>query len=387
MIVNNINKEVLELLQNARPSNWTYKQYLAWLFEQYMRKLRDNQNEIEEYCIDPEPFEVVIKKVEDACDKLLAIYDLYMQGRVGKAADDMDSEFLIEEAMSIYAVELPSNEPLYRARTIESSQGSYDVKEMFHVPFEKRGKISNNRYSIAGFPCLYFGTSILACWEEMHKPNIDSLCVSRVNKEEAKHMTVIDLSWKEDVDSIIPEDEKQKYDKYYEILTWIERLPLIIACSIRAYDPAAPFKEEYVIPQVLLLACIENERIDGVAYTSTRRDEQISSDMGLHKNYAFPVKEVTDKGYCTELARKFRLTRGVSFMEAEIKNVFQGRGTPTIDVKGETLCIDNWDDGKTEYECTKFGQMEEYLGQQQFYTLHKSMGVWEVCPVEGSCAG
>lgn len=381
MIVNQINRELLKLLLNTRPAGGTYKGYLADIFEKYQQMLRFHQPEWKHYCVEAlESSDAVIDNVQESCSKLLAIYDSYMQGKIEKAVHDMDYEFMSSE--SIFADRRAPKEPLYRARTIESSQGSYDVREMFHVPFEQRGKISNNRFSIAGFPCLYFGKSILACWEEMQKPNIDNLCVSRVVKEERDHLYVIDLSWKEDVDGTISDDEMEQCEQYYDIVTWIKRLPLIIACSIRAFDPSAPFKEEYVIPQIMLSACIENEDIEGIAYTSTRRDEQIASDMELHKNYVFPVRKVTDKGYCKELVEEFSLTRGISFMEAEIKNVFHARGMQVTAIEDDALCFNDLDKGKSEYECTKFGQMEEYLGEQQFYTIHESMGVYEVHPVK-----
>lgn len=375
MIVNKINKELLELLQNTQPANKTYRQHLAWLFEEYLHKLSFYQPEWGKYCLIAEPTEDIIEGVQKSCDKLLAIYDLYMQGKIGDAVDEMVMGFMTSE--SIFREELTSQEPLFRARTIESYQGSYDAREMFHVPFEKRGKIANNRFSIAGFPCLYMGKSILACWEEMHKPNIDNLCVSKVAIEESESRFVIDLTWKEDLDSNISEDEEEQSMQYQDIITWLKRLPLIIACSIRVYDPAAPFKEEYVIPQMILLACIDNAYIDGVAYTSTRRDEQISADMELHKNYAFPVREIADEGYCKELVSVFDLTRGISFMEAEIKNVFHARGMQVMRKKGVVMHIKNMDKGKSEYECTKFGQMEEYLSSQPFYCIFEDKGEWK----------
>lgn len=374
MVVNTINRELLEILQNPRSERKTYRQYLEEIFVQYQQKLEQHRAEIEPYCMIAEPFEAVKNEVQESCKKLLHIYDLYMRGKIGEAVEDMDYSFMTSE--SIFLEELTQKEPMFRARTLEPNQGSYEVEEMFHVPFEKRGIISNNRYSIAGFPCLYVGKSILACWEEMHKPNIDNLCVSRVAITEFEKRYVIDLSWKEDVDGEIPEDEEAKSERHQQIITWIKRLPLIIACSIRAHDPSAPFKEEYVIPQLLLHASVDNKFVDGIAYTSTRRDEQIASDIELHKNYVFPVQEVAEEGYCSELIAQFVLTRGVSFMEADIKNVFHGRGIPKIDIEGETLCFGEIDAGKTEYECTKFGQMEEYLMRQPLYCIYKEDGEW-----------
>ncbi len=376
MIVNKINKELQDLLQNTRPANRTYKQYLAWLLEEYMKKLRFNQPDLEKYFSEAEPFEEIMRFIEESCDKLLTIYDLYMHRKIGEAVEEMGASFMISD--SIFVKELKAKEPMFRARTIDSHQGSYNAKEMFHVPFEQRGKISNSRYSIAGFPSLYVGRSILACWEEMHKPNIDNLCVSKVSISEFESRYVIDLCWIDDMDGELSSDEKKRSRQLQEIITWIKRLPLVIACSVKAYAPSAPFKEEYVIPQIILLACIDNPKIDGVAYTSTRRDEQIASDNELHTNYAFPAKEVADEGYCMELATAFILTRGISFQEADIKNVFHARGVQVTEDE-DGICF-NDDKEKSEYECTKFGQMEEYLGHQQYYCIEKDMGVWVEYP-------
>jgi hypothetical protein len=58
-------------------------------------------------------------------------------------------------------------------------------------------------------------------------------------------------------------------------------------------------------------------------------------------------------------------------MEADIKNVFHAKGIPNIYVENDTLHLDDIDQGKTEYQCTKFGQMEDYLKKQPRYSLKK----------------
>ena len=67
-------------------------------------------------------------------------------------------------------------------------------------------------------------------------------------------------------------------------------------------------------------------------------------------------------------------------MEAEIKNVFHAKGMQIIDIKGSSLCIDDVDLKKSDYQCTKFGQMEEYLGKQPNNVLRKKSGTWEIVP-------
>jgi hypothetical protein len=56
---------------------------------------------------------------------------------------------------------------LYRMRENKAltASGQIDRKQIFHVPFEKRRLVQNQRYSIAGLPCLYFGSSLWICWE------------------------------------------------------------------------------------------------------------------------------------------------------------------------------------------------------------------------------
>jgi hypothetical protein len=130
------------------------------------------------------------------------------------------------------------------------------------------------------------------------------------------------------------------------------------------------------------LSCIGNKNVDGIAYTSTRRDNQISDDLSLHHNYVFPVQKITDRGFCEKLTSDFQITHGISFMEANIKNVFHGKGTPNIYVENDTLHLDDIDQGKTEYQCTKFGQMEDYLKTQPRYSLKKIDGKWEEIPIE-----
>ena len=51
--------------------------------------------------------------------------------------------------------------------------------DMKHIPFNKRSKITNQRYSINGIPCLYLGNSALVCWEELNRPTPDALWINR----------------------------------------------------------------------------------------------------------------------------------------------------------------------------------------------------------------
>lgn len=44
---------------------------------------------------------------------------------------------------------------------------------MYHIPFDKRYLIGNERYSLTGFPTFYLSSSIYSCWEECNRCNLD----------------------------------------------------------------------------------------------------------------------------------------------------------------------------------------------------------------------
>ena len=74
---------------------------------------------------------------------------------------------------------------------------------MFHIPFNKRGKVETQRYSAPGYPCLYLGSSVNACWEELGQPRFDDMMVSRFVVKEA--FPVLDLR--------MPKEEDLEGDK------------------------------------------------------------------------------------------------------------------------------------------------------------------------------
>lgn len=110
-----------------------------------------------------------------------------------------------------------------------------------------------------------------------------------------------------------------------------------------------------------MLALKEQETdIYGVTYTSTHVDSNMSADIDKYTNVAIPVKQVRGKGLCKKLCETFSVTRGVPFMEADIKNVFDMANNFSLDEDG-CLNISTFRDGSAPYENTKFGQLEEFL--------------------------
>lgn len=340
-----LNKDLIEKLSYPR-DNEDFYTHLSSLFESYKTGLDKIADSIfQSFLPNIYTKEDVIKNVKNKTSRLLAIYTYYSTGRISTAIRSMENLILQKDHM-YKMLELNNENKWYRARILDREHRNYSPIDMFHVPFELRHLVKNYRYSISGYPCLYIGKTVLTCWEEMHKPSLDDFIVNQfIIKKEIK---VLDLTLPESCPDSSPlfgdkTEYEKKLDLYCLLLTW----PLIIACSIPAKHPDAPFKAEYVIPQLLMQAIQKDESLYGIAYTSTRRDSNFTPYLVNHMNIALPARKVQSKGHCEELKSKFLVTRGVPYMEADIMNCFKEPEQYTPD----------------EYEKTKFYQLEQYISR------------------------
>ncbi|MDF9507872.1 hypothetical protein, partial [Bacillus cereus] len=217
------------------------------------------------------------------------------------------------------------NEFLYKMRV--GTDHVFTSKEMFHIPLELRGIVSTNRYSIPGLPCIYLGSSPLTCWEELNKPDLNTVQTSVFKSDDISY---IDLSTPPVV--FIENIIKKFYDygtimkkrlfadrlnEPNEVISYLIIWPLMAACSVRVKNTTDTFKPEYIIPQLLLQFIRYDGFFDGVSYFSTKVDNYSSETAVLYKNFAFPVQGGATKGLCPELLSKFEVSDAVPW------NMFQ----------------------------------------------------------------
>jgi hypothetical protein len=176
---------------------------------------------------------------------------------------------------------------LYKARV----GGFYPFREeeMFHIPFDKRGLIQNQRYSINGMPCLYLGTSSYVCWEELGRPDFNTFWVSRFEVTN-KELKILNLSYTiQDIFNLKNNsdnnDELEKLIEEY-FLYWI----IQCACSISVKNKNRVFREEYIVPQ-LIMRNIRSLKIDGIMYFSVKGKYMEGYNSWIMKNFAFPADD------------------------------------------------------------------------------------------------
>lgn len=185
----------------------------------------------------------------------------------------------------------------------------YKQEEMFHISYKNRNIVSNQRYSIPGFPCLYLGSSLYDCWEEMRRPNLEKINYVAINNTE--DLVLLDISFPEKITSI--KDLKQ--------------LIIFLLCTLIVKDDENTFKYEYVLPQLILQIVITMKDAiyyDGIRYLSSRyfKDDYLlysnkkikpENSFNIMYNYVIPVKNANSKnGYCPTLLRQFVMSNTFS---------------------------------------------------------------------------
>lgn len=244
---------------------------------------------------------------------------------------------------------------LFRIRGAEKDKYQiYGRKDMFHMPFNLRNIVDNQRYNINGFPCLYLGASIYGCWEETRRPDLERMNVVAYRYKKAKPLRFICLD----------------YPKTLQDVSDVKSVVLFLLCSHYVKKDDNKYKFQYVFPELLLLALINlrNEgkktkewQYDGIAYLSTRFFQPSCLYPYNHENmmnYVIPVYSdgiYRAANYSERLRKMFQLSEPMALFSQSV------RGTR----------ISALNPRPTGYVNSLFYQMEQELEKSKFREIDK----------------
>lgn len=239
---------------------------------------------------------------------------------------------------------------LYRMRQSDNEY-LFSKEELFHIPFQERQKVSNQRYSLTGYPCLYLGSSIYVCWEELNRPKFNNSNI--VGLKTLRPLHLLDLRMPSNITCV---------EDFY-------RLPLIIASSVKVKEPSLPFKPEYIISQSILHAIVAHnnsfyspENLNGIIYYSSKinSNQRLFYDLPLFENIIVPTvnntqsedaEKIYQSGFCPTLCNTFEITNPISFNTYELSK----------DIKTVFLYQEN--EISESYNSTQMGVLEVYIKQ------------------------
>lgn len=358
-----LQSQLLQLPKSVEPK-LDFLSNIRVVLSQYLSLINDLENTILEFDggqgVDTE----FIKKAQNYnVKKLINTIEAYYDGFPSKAYSCLENAINNEYndfAKIIKQTSYPVNENFYRIRTKEDNF-PFEVKDMLHVPFEKRGAVRTQRFSIPGFPCLYLGRTLYVCWEELNRPNINSLQAVRFRNVEA--LNLLDLTFPN-----ITSNDLFSYETYKYIIAW----PLIACCSFKVENLEDVFKPEYIVPQLLLQWVRNTGSLDGIIYRSNRIPLNNSNLKGEFSNLVLPVKKIADNGHCINLKAIFESTEVVSkqIHEVSLGGEFFMKDNGAINYINEKLPrIELIRGKKYPYSYSALGKLEYYLDRMETQTI------------------
>ena len=242
--------------------------------------------------------------------------------------------------------------PLYKCRE-NSKLFHLTQKEMFHIPYDKRCLVGNQRFSLSGLPCLYLGGSSYICWEELGRKDFSTSNYCGYSLRD--YVNLFDL--------LLPVEITSPHQ--------IRRIVLTLACSLAASRDDL-FKPEYILPQCILHSLIYrsfySHQLFCVRYYSSHFlngdadyfEEDFENPFYLPRyvNYVFPAASSMCEGYNEELKAMFNQTETVSLMHETLLDTAQLMGAIGTDV----------------YLKSQFGKMDAILDKKLGFTPKREEG-------------
>ena len=287
---------------------------------------------------------------------------------------------------------------MFRGRV---SNSQLTKNDMFHIPFNKRYLVGNQRFSLTGQPMIYLSSSVFGVANELgfDFDEFDSLKVSSYmfidtfrifdlrNQVISKFWGDIPLSPNIDL-GLIKKEITADYARNY-----IMKLILSSSCSFERKNEikTSSFCEEYVLPQVLALS-LKRHKYDGIVYYSSKRvfSSEINNDgwsysieeentiLASAKNIALFTELKRNNKYDNNLYKRIEFNAPSYFYDINSVNVSDieeiiSEITSTRDQEKILLAENLWNRSKIEFEklfCCGSPYFEHWTGRIHLFKLY-----------------
>ena len=227
------------------------------------------------------------------------IINYYLNGQIQSCLKVIDDwfEYCCQHKGSFHGFLLLDTNKYYKIRVSEEKPIT-SAEAMLHVPYEKRHLANVGRYSVLGFPCVYLSKSIACCWEELNHPVLNKTYVSAFQPKEMLYF-LFDLRL-----------NRISFGSEYELIKYLEYLPIITACSFKVKYQEASFKPEYVIPQMILTSLIAERKLNvayGIAFSSSKM-RTIRENQADDMCCVIPAFSPSESGTSEIIKKMFKVT-------------------------------------------------------------------------------
>lgn len=250
--------------------------------------------------------DITNEDIENFFNCIRHIYLSWIDSDPIKAIDNFQNLLEKHNLLSSYTKPLTNTQVFFKARISNTVLTTWD---MFHIPFNKRYLIGNQRYSLTGQPMLYIGSSVLDVAKEINVADINQLKVSVV-KLPTDSLKIYDLPFNitDTYNNILAKFIIGDNSSTYKLSDFYKMI-LSSVCSFQKKSElnGYSFCEEYVIPQILALILKRND-FDGISYISTKQYNVNNSNNSYRENIAIFTKLNPNHVYDHDLYTKINIT-------------------------------------------------------------------------------
>ena len=216
---------------------------------------------------------------------------------------------------------LRSGELFYRVRSVEGTRKDIESNpdELFHIPLSKKALTNNERFSLAGFPSLYLATMLPLAWQESGYPQ-------RYYYSEFQYLKLAqrgkNIDFKNEMKLLALYSPQEIYmwgtaEKYNRFPVWLEAVrkclmmyPLVMACAFVNHSGKGAYKQEYIIPQMLMQWVQRNiDSVQGISYFTCVDMKMMPSAYCAYDIVIPALAPYDDKKYSQKLRDEFTWTK------------------------------------------------------------------------------
>lgn len=389
----NNDNEIVELCDNMtdllKHQDIFYLPHLMKSEEGYVETLKKKFEDFLTFSNDQhidKKLDVDLSILDIICNSILSSIEFYYNGEIEKSYKTVESLFIEHQdiffigSLKRYFDRKQGNDfTFYRARVASNVyEKDLDPLELFHIPFNKRHLIQNQRYSLNGIPCLYLGKSVYVCWEELGRIDINKLNVSAFTFNEDSNINILYLAYT--LQEVVNFFYRSQYNEAnflkMEAKEWLKKYfytwTLQAACSIYSNDTNRNYKEEYIFPQILMNV-LKKLDIQGIAYFSTKGIYNKAFSGNIFVNLALPAYQEKNESHSISLTSTFKATRSLNYgIWSEIYDKSQKLGDGTLQTPEKAMSVKKMmvnDELEIFYKDTSFYRFEETLNSLTKHNL------------------
>lgn len=294
-----------------------------------------------------------------AYEKMKSIVSGLMCETTGIAVSSVENSVAFNDIENVISGSIGDSQiELFRARTSEKHR-VFTREEMLHIPFDMRSIVSSVRFSIPGLPCLYLATTTYCCWLELRTPPDHQFNVSpvRINQKSK----ILNLTMTADMFEQIVQYTETKKTANKHTLEALKLWILSYASSYKVNADNRSFKEEYIIPQLIMLVS-RDLGLEGVSYYSKQVEDDRFAHM-LSVNLALFAKYNGEKKF-SEICRDVEIAPSYNYAMFKQLGYSEKNKSQSVELHIKNTKYPIMIGGfsrQNEYQFTEFYDFDRYL--------------------------